>query len=335
MRRLSIFFIGVILSFAFAFRGYGVVTATADVRSVYVGGMPAGFTLKTGSVQVVGMCEIITENGVISPALEAGIRAGDCIQKAAGIQIESVAELNEIINKNKSKTIELTINREDETLKMSLVPALDKTTNHYRIGILARDSVSGIGTVTYIDKVNEKFGALGHTVLGENAQCMKISEGMVFECAIVGVSRGIRGRAGELKGMFLSEQTIGTAKKLCNCGIFGEISKDFDTKDLISVEVNSNIAQPGKAYIYSTISGICPKRYEIEIVKVDKQNKENKNYVIHIIDDELIEMTGGIVQGMSGSPILQENKLIGAVTHVFLNDPTRGYGIDVETMLNE
>ena len=164
---------------------------------------------------------------------------------------------------------------------------------------------------------------------------MQIAKGTVYECNIVGVNKGIRGKAGELKGMFLSNKTLGTAEKLCNCGIFGQISQEFEVDDLMRVVADSAEVVPGKAYIYSTVNGVSPKKYEIEIVKVDKWNKENKNYVIKITDDDLIEETGGIVQGMSGSPILQDGKLIGAVTHVFLNDPTRGYGIDIQEMIKQ
>ena len=135
--------------------------------------------------------------------------------------------------------------------------------------------------------------------------------------------------------MFLSDKCLGSAEKLCDCGIFGKLSKDFPLENMFAVEATSQMVKPGAAYIYSTVSGVCPTRYEIEIVKVDKNNKENKNYVIKIVDEDLISVAGGIVQGMSGSPILQEGRLVGAVTHVFLNDPTRGYGIGIETMLKE
>jgi stage IV sporulation protein B len=145
----------------------------------------------------------------------------------------------------------------------------------------------------------------------------------------------VRGKAGELRGMFISDKQLGNADKLCSCGIFGKINEGFNLENLTQLVASSSAAMPGEAYIYSTVDGVCVERFEIEIVKVDKANKENKNYVIKITDENLIEKTGGIVQGMSGSPIIQQGKLIGAVTHVFLNDPTRGYGIDVETMLKE
>ena len=169
----------------------------------------------------------------------------------------------------------------------------------------------------------------------ENKQEMHIKSGAVYECSIVGIQKGVRGRAGELRGMFLNDKQLGNAKKLCDCGIFGEISAEMQWDNQKKAVASSNDAKPGKAWIYSTINGVCPKKYSVEIVKVDKFNKDNKNYVIKITDEELIAETGGIVQGMSGSPIIQEDKLVGAITHVFLNDPTRGYGINIEAMLQE
>lgn len=336
MRKLGIFFIGALSSFAFTFCGQRTVLhGVAEETVVYVGGMSAGFTLKSGGVQIVGMCEVMTEKGVSSPALNAGLRAGDRIIKIGGIRINTIEELNETIDKSKGKALTFEIKRNEETLQMSIQAVKDKVTNRYKIGILARDSVSGIGTITYIDKSSGRFGSLGHTVVGENKSEMQISDGIVYECSIVGVSKGVRGKAGELRGMFLSDKTFGNAEKLCDCGIFGQVSDSFEVNDLMCAVANSNDVTPGNAYIYSTINGIVPKKYEIEIVKVDKNNRENKNYVIKITDEALISETGGIVQGMSGSPILQNGKLIGAVTHVFLNDPTRGYGIDIETMLKE
>ena len=164
---------------------------------------------------------------------------------------------------------------------------------------------------------------------------MRISDGNVYECTIIGINKGLRGKAGELRGMFLMDRPLGVAEKLCDCGIFGKIEGNFNSSNLPCVNASSNEAKPGTAYIYSTINGVSPQKYKIEVIKVDKNNKENKNFVIKIVDKELIEETGGIVQGMSGSPIVQEGRLIGAVTHVFLNDPTRGFGIKIENMLNE
>jgi stage IV sporulation protein B len=337
MRKLGIFILGASLSFAFTIYTKSGITASAEEngRVVYVGGMAAGFTLKTGSAQIIGTCDVLSEDGCCSPAGNAGLRPGDCIVKAGGIEVETIAELNEIVNKSKGKALNFEIVRGEERISCSITPKKEKTTNKYKIGVLVRDCVSGVGTITYLDKESGRFGALGHSVENENKKELKVLNGIVYQCSIVGVTKGVRGRAGELRGMFLTEKTIGEAEKLTRSGIFGEVDDDFFKEKMDTVIASSSEAKPGNAYIYSTISGICPEKYEIEVVKVDKNNKENKNFVIKITDNKLLEETGGIVQGMSGSPIIQEGKMIGAVTHVFLNDPTRGYGIKIDAMLCE
>lgn len=340
MRKSSTFIIGIttaVLSVGFIFSRADKIAASAENSSceVYVGGMTAGFTLSTGGAQVIGVCEVMTESGAVSPAAQAGIRAGDIICKVAGVEVESVGGLNEVLGKNKENTTDFTVKRGEEELSFRFHPVRDKVTDRYKIGVLVRDSISGIGTVTYINKESGRFGALGHSVVGEDKKEMKIGGGKVYGCSIVGVAKGVRGRAGELRGMFLNDVRLGRAEKLCSCGIYGTIEGGYDTSALSVVNANSDDAKPGKAYIYSTINGICPKKYDVEVVKVDKHNRSNKNYVIKIVDEDLISETGGIVQGMSGSPIVQEGKMIGAITHVFLNDPTRGYGIDIKKMLIE
>ncbi len=338
MRRLGTFILGATLSVGFLFSG-SVATVSANAaekeKLVYIGGMSAGFTLKTGGAQLIGLSEILTENGSVSPASKAGLRAGDIIYKVGGVQVESISHLNELVSKSKGKALLFEVGRGEERFEVEMQPVKERLTEKYKIGVLIRDSVSGIGTVTYIDKESGRFGSLGHAVSSENRAEMQIDGGAVYECNIIGVQKGVRGKAGELKGMFINDKKLGNAEKLCNCGIFGQISQEFIADELTCAVASSAAAKPGKAYIYSTVEGVSPKKYEIEIVKVDRFNKENKNYVIKITDDALLDETGGIVQGMSGSPIMQSDKLIGAVTHVFLNDPTRGYGIDIQTMLRE
>lgn len=335
MRKLSFLIFGAILSFGCIGGINHEISASAAEKTVYVGGMSAGFTLKTGGAQVIGLSEVVTEKGTCAPALTAGIRTGDKIQKIQGIRVDSITDLNEIVEKSRGTELKIELCRGAETLNISVSPVKEAGTNKYKIGVLVRDSVSGIGTVTYIDKTTGRFGALGHAVTDQANKSMSLSDGTVYTCSIVGVSKGVRGKAGELRGMFLNDKCFGKAEKICNCGIFGYISEDFKPTECMSAVANSQAAKPGSAVIYSTVNGVETKRYDIEIVKVEKYNKENKNYVIKITDENLIEETGGIVQGMSGSPILQDGYLIGAVTHVFLNDPTRGYGIDINQMLVE
>lgn len=339
MRRLGVFLLGFFLSLGGICINKEIVKVKAATENagvdVYVGGMPAGFTLSMGGTQVLGFCDVITEKGKCSPAVEAGLRAGDLIVSANGIQIETITAFNEVLAKNGEKPLKCKILRGEEKLDVTIQPVKDKGSERYKIGVLIRDGVSGIGTVTYIEKESGKFGALGHAVVGTEQKNLHLTDGQVYACNIIGVTKGVRGKAGELRGMFLAEKCLGNAEKLCTCGIYGRIRDGLKTKDLKVVKATDDGVKPGKASIFSTISGENPKEYAIEIVKVDKGNKENKNYVIKITDEALIGETGGIVQGMSGSPILQNGRLVGAITHVFVNDPTRGYGISVEQMLTQ
>lgn len=335
MSKINAFFIYIFAMFLFIFGGFSYVptinTRAENTEYVYIGGIPAGFMISAGGAQVIGTCGVTTDNGNESPAVKAGIKTGDLITKAGGITIQNISDLNSILEKNQEKDIELTIKRGNNIENITVTPKFDKVSKKYKIGVLIRDTVSGIGTITYIDASNRKFGSLGHTV-GSNNVIPQDSK--LYQCSIVGAVKGVRGKAGELHGMFLSENSLGEMQKTCNCGIFGKIYDNVDLTNFQKAEANSYEAKPGKGHILSTISGQTPIKYEIEVVKVDKDNRENKNFVLKITDESLIDVTGGIVQGMSGSPIIQNGKLIGAVTHVFLNDPTRGYGIAIEKMLN-
>lgn len=341
MRKFGAFLLTIVCLFVVTFSSvfttnglsFFVSAKASEGVEVYVGGMSAGFTLGTGGAQVIGLCEVMTEHAVRCPASEVGVRAGDVIVAVNDQKIETMGALNDALNGANGKKVTISVRRGDETLRLEVQPVLDKITNRYKIGVLIRDSVSGIGTVTYIEKDTGKFGALGHSVVTSDQNALSVTGTTVYPCTIVGVTKGVRGKAGELRGMFLTETGFGQAEKLCSCGIFGKIDEKTELSTLKTATATSENAKVGNAYIYSTIDGITPKKYDIEIVKVDKTSKTNKNYVIKIVDEVLLSQTGGIVQGMSGSPILQDGKLIGAVTHVFLNDPTRGYGIDVKQML--
>lgn len=218
-------------------------------------------------------------------------------------------------------------------MSLTVNPVKEHSSGAKRIGVLVKDSVNGIGTVTYIDKTNNKFASLGHPVTDPSGTPMEINGGTVYDGLIYDVKKGVRGTPGELRGAFESS-VIGQAKINCACGIYGELAENYNCSKLVKTEKASiDEVSIGTAYIYSTVYGKEAKTYKISIVKVDKHNKDNRNFVIKIEDKELIDKTGGIVQGMSGSPIIQNGKLIGAVTHVFINDPTRGYGIAIDKML--
>lgn len=306
----------------------------AQNSKVYVGGMPAGFTLGIGGAQIVGICEVLTENGVVSPAKDAELETGDLIVSLGGIKITSAADIDSALSSYKGGKTVVTAERKGEKIKREISPAKDAASGKYKLGILIRDSISGIGTITYITKDGLLFGSLGHSASGSNGNLLRVKGGEIFACTIVNVLKGERGKAGELKGLFVGEKKIATAEKNCETGIYGKFEKDYDFSNLKEIEI-SDRAEPGKASIFTTVDGMAPKEYSISIIKVDKSNKQNKNFVIKITDKALLKAAGGIVQGMSGSPIIQNGKLIGAVTHVFLNDPTRGYGITVQNMMKD
>lgn len=307
--------------------------ACAD-SGLYLGGIPAGFVLNTTTVEVVGLCDVISTDGICSPAREAGIRAGDIIDKINGEEVNKTSDINEILSREYKK-YEIEYLRDGESIKTSIKPVRESSSGGKRIGVLVKDSINGIGTVTYIDKAAGKFASLGHPVADLENNIIEINGGTVCTSLIYDVKRGVRGTPGELKGAFENTSVIGRAKINCKCGVFGDLSSGFDCSKLIRVEKGSVAeAKIGTAYIYSTVYGKAPEKYEISIVKVDETNKDNRNYVIKVEDKALLERTGGIVQGMSGSPIVQNGKLIGAVTHVFVNDPTRGYGISIDNMLS-
>ncbi len=311
-----------------------LAAAYADERELYLGGFAAGFVLNTTTVEVVGICDVMTEDGIESPARDCGIKTGDIIEKVNGYEINSVSDLNAALC-IPSKNCTIQIERGGQSIDMNINPALDKISGQKKLGLLVKDSVNGIGTVTYIDKTNGTFASLGHPVADQSKKIMQINGGSIYTCAIYDVKKGLRGNPGELKGSIESDYMIGKASKNCECGIFGEISSDFDTSGLKKIKAAKiNEVKMGKASIYSTVEANTTKEYEISIVKIDPLNKDNRNFVIKIDDENLINLSGGIVQGMSGSPIVQDGKLIGAVTHVFVNDPTRGYGISIDKMLN-
>ena len=310
------------------------LSANAETQSLYLGGFPAGFTLSTTTVEVVGVCDVITSEGLCSPAKDCGIKAGDIIDKINNIEISSTQDINLILNEDYKK-YNISILRNGECLDFDFKPAKDRTSGTKKLGILVKDSINGIGTVTYIDKENKKFASLGHPVSDTENNLIKINGGTVYGCIVYDIKKGVKGTPGELRGAFESGRVIGSADINCSCGIFGRLNENFNTSNLVKIDKGSiDDVKIGKACIYSTLHGTEVKKYDISIVKTDKNNKDNRNYVIKIEDDELLELSGGIVQGMSGSPIVQNGKLVGAVTHVFVNDPTRGYGISLDKMLS-
>ena len=301
------------------------VSATTD--KIYLGGVPAGFSLYTRGAKVVGLCDVITENGLKSPAKDSEIKMGDVILSIGEYEINKASDIEKAIKNPNCKTI--TINRNGEIISEKIIPVKDMSGN-YRLGVFVKENVDGIGTITFIK--GNRFASLGHPVMDESNNILNISGGDLYECNITGCVKGERGKAGELRGVFTSKNKIATIDKNTNVGVYGYIDTNF-IKEFSLVEIELGDAKVGNAKIYSTILGDQPKEYDISIIKIDN-NCKTKNFVIKINDEQLLEFTGGIVQGMSGSPIIQNGKLVGAVTHVFVNDPSRGFGIDIDNMIN-
>ncbi|MBR2385416.1 MAG: SpoIVB peptidase [Clostridia bacterium] len=298
-------------------------------QSLYVAGIPAGFTIKTSGIEVIGLSEIVTDEGKFSPSKDIDIRIGDIITKIGNEEIFDASSIAKILSLSKGEPIEITVVRKGEVINKFLTPKQDKD-GKYKLGLFLREDLNGIGTITYF-KENREFCALGHPIVNENQDSLNIHSGDAYECSIFGLTAGEKGKAGELKGIFLDDRKIGCLLKNTKTGIYGKANEEYDLSKFPKMEIG--IAKMGKARILTCIDGIKPMEYAINIVKIDDNNKENKNFVIKIKDKQLLSITSGILQGMSGSPIIQNGKIVGAITHVFLNDPTRGFGISIQNML--
>ena len=293
---------------------------------VYLGGFPAGFSLTTKGANIVGLCDVITKNGIVSPSKDADIKTGDIIIELNGAEINCAKDIEN--NIKSEDEINLLIKRQGEIIKKAIKPAKDLS-GVYKLGVFIKDDICGIGTITYINA--NRLASLGHPIIDDIGQPLDIVSGFVYPCNITGCIKGEKGKAGELRGVFIKENALSNIDKNLNTGVFGATVKDLELNNYKKIELGN--AKIGEASIFSTINGKIPKEYKISIVKVDN-HESTKNFVIKITDKELLENTGGIVQGMSGSPIVQNNKLVGAVTHVFINDPTRGFGISIDNMIN-
>ena len=311
----------------------GNKTAKID-EEVYLGGYPLGITLDGDGVTVIGLNEFVNSEGKLTcPALTAGIAINDVIVELNGRKIYGSSKLTEIANSSSGSPLKVKFLRDGKIQESTIVPEKDLTAGQYRLGLWTRDSSSGIGTLTYVRK-NLKFGSLGHPICDPQGNMVNCSNGGVFNCTIDGIEKGKKGAAGELKGSFCFDERTGNIYTNNKYGAFGSFNSlpQFCGETIAVADVLE--VKPGKAQIYCTLDDNVRKCYEIEIVKATPQSsRDDKGMVIHITDKQLLEKTGGIVQGMSGSPIVQNGKLVGAVTHVFVNDPTRGYGIYAKWMM--
>ena len=313
---------------------YGSIpSASLKNMQLYVGGMPFGVKFLTDGVIVAGTFEVKTDNGAKNPAAEAGIRQNDIILEADGVKITDTALLNELCEKSGGAAMKIVYLRNDKKHECSLTPARSCDDGKYKTGMYVRDSGAGIGTVTYIMPQTLEFGGLGHGICdGESGKLIPMQRGSVVGVTISGVVKGLVGTPGEVRGYFSSGKT-GTLLQNTECGVFGAFAKlPENAGTLMSVGTKDEM-RVGEAYILSTLDGTTPQKYRIEISDIRPGATGNKCFTVKVTDPALLEKSGGIVQGMSGSPIIQNGKIVGAVTHVLVNDPTTGYGIFIENML--
>ncbi len=305
-------------------------------KQVYLGGQTVGIAMYTEGLLVTDIIAIEKEdNSFVTPATDAGIKQGDYLIEANGIKLDDVSNIDAVLKGSKGEKIKLIVLRNNNTFKTEITPVKSKKDGVYRLGMWMRDSAAGLGTITYIDPENNTFMALGHSICdNDSGKILSLRSGRVVECIVTGVKKGEKGTAGELKGTFgVNARQLGILNDNTRFGLVGT-STNLNKNELVYLG-SKEIIKEGKAYIYSDFDTGEIKKYEIEIVHINDQTyPSEKSMVLKITDKELIDKTGGIVQGLSGSPIVQNGKLIGAVTHVMINDSTRGYGIFIENMLS-
>ncbi len=304
-----------------------------DEMSVKVLGTPFGVKIYTDGVLVVGMDAVDGKEGNINPAEESGIKLGDTILSINGQKVASNEDVYNIVSSSEGKELKVKIRREEKEKTVKIKPIFSKSAGIYRIGVWVRDSTAGIGTLTFYSPATNIVCGLGHGICDNDTEkLMSVSSGEIVKAEIVSTVKGMVGSPGELKGK-LTETTIGTLVLNSETGVYSECEYNYGNNFLLNVAMKQEIKN-GPAYIYTTIDGEQPQNYTCEIeVRPNHESDSTHNMIVTITDERLIDKTGGIAQGMSGSPIIQNGKLIGAVTHVFVNDAKKGYGIFAENML--
>lgn len=297
------------------------------------GGMPFGVKFYTEGVTVVGFCDVETTQGKINPASNAGLRAKDIILKVNGETLSGASELTDYIENCEGKTLALRIRRGKDEFDVSLTPIWCDAEARYKTGIWVRDSGAGIGTVTFVLPETGAFAGLGHGICdAETGELVAMKRGTISDVTISSVVRGAAGSPGELKGYFNPGKT-GALLGNSACGVWGVFSQvpksDYEP---MPIGLRDEIHE-GDAYILSTLDSGKIGQYDIRISNVNRDATGSKCFTVTVTDPDLLALSGGIVQGMSGSPIIQDGKIVGAVTHVLINDPTTGYGIFIENML--
>ena len=304
------------------------------------GGQSVGVKMDVKGVLVVGLEEIEQKNGEkINPGLLSGLQIGDIILEVDGNKVFRANEVQSLVNEIRD-VVKLKIKRNDRILNVAVNPVESGEDGLYKLGVWVKDKTAGIGTLTYYDPANSAFGALGHGIVDpETNSVLSVETGLLLESQVQDVRHGENGTPGEIKGIFYhASNPLGNLRHNSKFGVFGAAYHPIEStiySNPIAVGTREQV-KLGKAYILSTLSNNEVKKFEIEIEQIEKQDTlADKSMIIKVTDRDLLEESGGIVQGMSGSPIIQNDRIIGAVTHVFVKDPRRGYGIFIEWMLKE
>ena len=295
-------------------------------------GQAFGIKLFTDGVIVASLSDIYSASGVCCPASEAGLRPGDYLLEADGMEIQSNAALAAYIGRSQGQEIRLKVRREDEEFEAVVKPVFGD--GAFKTGMWVRDSAAGVGTLTFYDPASGTFAGLGHGICDADVgSLMPLKTGEPARITLCGVVKGIPDSPGQLRGYFTSDEPMGDLLANNETGVYGTLT-EAPAGEAVQV-LGRNQVKTGPVEILASIDGSGPQRYSARIQKRNGTDQPTKNLVIKVTDPRLLEATGGIVQGMSGAPILQDGKLAGAVTHVFTDDPARGYGIFAQTMLEQ
>lgn len=307
------------------------VRALVEERPVVtVCGTPFGVKMFSEGALIVGFSDLNTQNGPLNPAKQAGLRLGDRVIRMGQVQTETNDEVKAALDASGGQAIEVVYVRDGEQRQTELAPAWDADAAQWRAGMWVRDSSAGVGTMTFIDEQAKLFAGLGHPISdSDTGKSVALRSGEIVPCQIVGCTSGTAGSPGELKGRFLSTHALGSISINSENGVYGTLRTAIAGQKMemaFAQEVTT-----GDAEIWTTTDGEAPSAYRVRIEKINDADPR-RNMVLRVVDKRLLAKTGGIVQGMSGSPIVQNGRLVGAVTHVLVNDPTRGYGIFAQTM---
>lgn len=299
-------------------------------------GKAVGIKLFSQGVLVVGFSSIQTSTGTREPGKDSGLKTGDLITQINGQEVNTIEAVQAMVNRTQDQPLSLAVTREGKALSLTAQP-VQSDTGSYQLGVWLRDSMAGIGTLTFYDPDSGVFAALGHGINDtDTAMLMPLESGSIMNASVSGVKKGASGDPGCLQGTFDLQQDLGTLYANTQQGIFGQVDAGTFSLSGQAVEVASRQqVHSGKAVILSNIAGDQVEEYDIEILTVYPESAgETRNLMLRVTDQRLLDATGGIVQGMSGSPILQDGRLVGAVTHVLIDDPQRGYGILAENMVS-